>query len=412
MTLQPYYPRRLQGRLEEALSDTPVVLVSGPRQSGKTTLVRHAQTGGLRYLTLDDALVRTAALADPEGLVRSLDRAIIDEVQRAPGLLLAIKRQVDEDRRPGRFLLTGSADLLSLPAAADSLAGRMENLLLLPLSQGELHGRSTNWIEAAFSGTPLGADGAVVGTGLVEVVLGGGYPEALARPTPRRRQAWLRQYVDALLQRDVRELAQIEKLDQMPRLLRALAQVAGQTCNYARLGGQIGLDGKTVARYLGIFEQMYLLRRLEAWSGNRLTRLIKAPKLHFLDSGLLAALQELQDSTIAADRDRLGAVLECFVCTELLKHAHASASDYRLLHYRDVDGFEVDLVIENAAGQVVGVEVKAAATVTTGDLRGLRKLQAAAGEQFLGGFVLYDGDLSLPLGKSLWALPLSSLWGR
>lgn len=409
------FPRQIAPMVADALGDTPVVLLAGPRQSGKTTLVRQlAQQQGLHYLTLDDALTLLSAREDPVGLVRSLDRVVIDEIQRAPGLLLAVKKSVDEDRRPGRFLLTGSANLMLLPQVADSLAGRMETLTLLPLSQSEMELSSANfanWLDCAFAGQLLQAKSPVLGQDLVARVLRGGYPEAVARASSRRRIAWARQYIDALIQRDVRDVAGIEKLNQLPRFLRALAQTAGQMCNYTQLGGEVGLDGKTAARYVGVFEQMYLIERVDVWARNRLSRVVKTPKLQFIDAGLLAALLDLGEPEVARDRTRFGSVLETFVFGELLKHKGCAEGDYRIMYYRDADKAEVDFVIENAAGQLMGVEVKAAATVRGGDLRGLRKWAGLVGQSFLMGVLLYDGSETLPLGDGMWAVPLSSLWG-
>jgi predicted AAA+ superfamily ATPase len=344
-------------------------------------------------------------------MIRSLDRAVIDEVQRAPQLLLAIKKSVDEDRRPGRFLLTGSANLMSLPTVADSLAGRMETLSLLPLSQSEIGSRSANWIDSAFAGRILKVDQPALGSDLIDRVLRGGYPEAISRATTKRRVAWARQYIDALIQRDIRDVAGIEKLDQLPRFLRALAQTAGQMCNYTQLGGHVGLDGKTVSRYVGVFEQMYLLKRIDVWARNRLNRVIKTPKLQFIDSGLLATLLDLTAEETQQDRTRFGNALESFVFGELLKHTTTASGDYRLMYYRDADKFEVDVVIENAAGQLVGVEVKAAATVKESDLRGLKKMASLAVRQFKMGVLLYDGTETMPLAEGIWAAPLSTLWG-
>lgn len=412
MNTASLFKRRIEPRIAEALLDTPVVLLAGPRQAGKTTLVRQiAAQQGLRYLTLDDELTLLSAREDPIGMVRSLDRAVIDEIQRAPQLLLAIKKSVDEDRRPGRFLLTGSANLMALPTVADSLAGRMETLQLLPLSQSEMASRSENWIDSAFAGQLLQADQPALGHDLVERVLRGGYPEAISRSTAKRRVVWARQYLDAIIQRDVRDMAHIEKLDQLPKFLRALAQTAGQMCNYTQLGGQVGLDGKTAARYVGVFEQMYLLKRIDVWARNRLSRVVKTPKLQFMDAGLLSALLDLTAQEVHQDRLRFGNVLETFVFTELLKHTTTSDDDYRLLYYRDADQYKVDVVIENAAGQLIGVEVKASATVKEKDLRGLKKLASLAGSQFKMGVLLYDGVETLPLGGGMWAVPLSSLWG-
>lgn len=413
MSPHTIYQRHIQARIDESLLDTPVVLVSGPRQSGKTTLVRQiAQRQNSRYLTLDDELTLLSARQDPVGLIRSLDMAVIDEVQRAPQLLLAIKKSVDEDRRPGRFLLTGSANLMMLPTVADSLAGRMETLTLLPLSQSEIEGQSSNWIDKVFAGQiPVPAT-ATYGNPLIDRVLRGGYPEAIFRDNPKRRVTWARQYISALIQRDVRDITNIDKLSQLPRFLSALAHTSGQMCNYTQLGGQVGLDGKTAARYVNVFEQMYLLKRINVWARNRLGRVVKTPKLQFVDSGLLAALLNLSADEVQLNRTRFGNLLETFVYAELLKHSSTAQADCTLMYYRDTDQFEVDIVIENPNGLIVGVEVKASATVTESDLRGLKKLASLAGRDFKMGVILYDGAEILPLGEGFWAAPVSSLWGQ
>lgn len=407
------YPRAIQSKLDEAFADTPAVLVSGPRQAGKTTLVRQiAQDQGLRYLTLDDPMVQLAARQDPVAWIRELDRAVIDEVQRAPDLLLAIKKSIDEDRRAGRFLLTGSANLMTLPTVADSLAGRMETLTLLPLSQSEIAGSHGNWIDQAFQGALLSTEQPVMGAQLVRTVLRGGYPEAIARDSGRRRNAWAQQYIDALIQRDVRDIATIDKLDELPRLLNAIAQTAGSVSNYSGLGAAVNLDSKTTAKYVGIFEQMYLLNRVDAWARNRLKRLVKSPKMQFVDSGLLATLIELGADEVSRDRTRFGNVLETFVYGELVKHAAVSDRRYRIMHYRDADQNEVDFVLEDVAGRMVAIEVKASATLTAKDLKGLKKLSQLAGDDFVMGVVLHDGFEIVPLGDKLWAAPVSSLWGN
>ena len=412
MTAFPIYPRQLRKRVSESMLDTPVTLLVGPRQSGKTTLARQMAAAEMRYLTLDDELTLLSAKADPTGLIRSLDRAVIDEVQRAPALLLAIKKSVDEDRRPGRFLLTGSADLMALPTVADSLAGRMETLTLLPLSQSEMVGSDANWIDHAFAGRILNCAHPILDDQLIEQVLRGGFPEALTRTTARRRKAWGTQYLDALIKRDVRDIASIDKLAQLPQFLRALAQTAGQMCNYTKLGGEVGLDGKTVAKYIGVFEQMYLLKRLDMWSRNHLNRIVKTPKLQFLDAGLLSTVLDIQMAEVQKDKSRFGHVLETYVYGELLKHVQTAYSDYRLMSYRDTDQVEVDFVVENTAGELICIEVKASATVSESDLKGLKKLASLAGDQFKMGVVLYNGEETLPLGPHLWATPLSSLWGQ
>ena len=288
----------------------------------------------------------------------------------------------------------------------------METLSLLPLSQSEIESNSANWIDRAFTGQLLQVDKPALGSELIERILCGGYPEAISRSSPRRRVSWARQYIDAIIQRDVRDVAGIDKLDHLPRFLRALAQKAGQMCNYTKLGGQVGLDGKTAARYISVFEQMYLLKRVDVWARNRLNRVVKTPKLQFLDSGLLASLLGLNTEALNQDRMRLGSLLESFVFSELLKHTTTADDDYDLMYYRDADKYEVDVVIENTAGQLIGVEVKAAASIKESDLRGLKKLASLAGDQFKMGVLLYDGTEIMPLSEKLWAVPLSSLWGK
>ena len=402
------YSRAIRARIAEALQDTPVVLLAGPRQSGKTTLVRQFSGQGWDYVTLDDELMLLAAREDATGIIKRADHLVIDEVQRAPQLLLAIKKRVDENRRPGMFLLTGSANVMTLPTVADSLAGRMETLSLLPLAQSEMEGNTANWIDNVFNARILQTN-PLTSISLLQRVWAGGYPNAISRPVARRRAAWLRQYINALVQRDVRDVATVEKLDQLPRFLRALAQTAGQMCNYQKLGMQVGLDGKTAARYIGIFERMYLLNRVDVWARNQLKRVIKTPKLQFIDSGLLTVLLRLNIEQI--DRQRFGYLLESFVYGELLKHCTTADDTYNLLYYRDADKYEVDIVIENSIDELVGVEVKAAATVTSRDLRGLRKLASIAADKFKLGVVLYDGNETTPLGDRLWAAPVASLWG-
>jgi predicted AAA+ superfamily ATPase len=301
---------------------------------------------------------------------------------------------------------------MALPTVADSLAGRMETLSLLPLSQSEMEGQTRNWLDSVFAGQ-LPQPGSVARQDdLVARVLRGGYPEAVSRSTARRRTAWARQYIDAIIARDVRDVAGIEKLDQLPRFVRALAQTAGQMCNYTQLGGQVGIDGKTASKYVGVFEQMYMLRRVDVWARNRLNRVVKSPKLQFMDSGLLSTLLDLTTDEVQKDKTRFGNVLETFVFSEVLKHITTAEGDYRLMYYRDADKVEVDLVVENAAGQLVGIEVKAAATVKEADLRGLKKFAGLAGESFKMGVLLYDGDETMPLGDRIWAAPLSTLWGN
>jgi len=403
-------PRLSAHRVTEALKDTPVVMITGPRQSGKTTLVRTFAGRDRPYFTLDDDTVLAGVRADPAGFLRGLDRAVIDEVQRAPELLRAMKRSVDEDRRPGRFLLTGSANVLALPKVSESLAGRMEAVSLLPLSQVEVLGGKPSFLKAAFAGRVARPRHVPAGNDLVNAVLTGGYPEMLRRKTPPRRQAWAREYLKALLQRDVRDIAEVEKLDAMSRLFRALAHHSGGLVNFAQAGGRIGLDEKTARKYVTIFEQLFIVRRVEPWLRNRLKRLVKTPKLQFLDSGLLATTLGATVPRIAKDRAAFGPLLEAFVHSEILKQSEWLDEACAIHYFRDKDQDEVDFVVENHDGAVVGIEVKAAATVGAGDFRGLRKLAVACGDELRLGVVLYDGVQVVPFGGRMFAAPVSCLW--
>jgi len=284
------YPRFAATRMQAAMADTPVVLLNGPRQSGKTTLARMQADDARTYRTLDDETTLAAAMADPIGFIRDLGLATIDEIQRAPTLLRAIKKSVDDDRRPGRFLLT-STNVLALPQAADSLAGRMVIIDLLPLAQAEITKVQPGFLPSVFAGRPAAATAkAPLGNQLVRTVLTGGYPEMVRRHDPARRAERARNYIRAIVQRDVRDIATVDKLDQMPRLLRVLAQHAGQLANYTAIGNSLDMDAKTVRRYVGVLQQLFLIHSVKPWSTNQLKRLIKTPKLHFIDSGLLASL--------------------------------------------------------------------------------------------------------------------------
>lgn len=403
--------RKARPLVETALSDTRVVLVVGPRQAGKTTLARQVAGPDRPYVTLDDAGALSAARADPVGFIRGLDRAVIDEVQRVPELMLAIKESVDRNVEPGRFLLTGSANLSTMPMVADSLAGRMATISLLPFAQSEIRSTPGRLLDRMFAGEePVAAENSPLGEELVALVLRGGYPEALRRTVAARRTAWLEDYVAQILDRDVRDIANIDQLDRLPRLLQILAEHAGQLVNNTSFGAALGLSSVTTQKYVAILDRLFLIRTLAPWSSNRLSRLIKTPKLHFLDSGLLAALREDEEQALRQDRSRLGAVLESFVVSELLKLASWSERRVSLSHYRTKDQDEVDVVIEDRRGRIVGIEVKASATVRPQDFRGLRQLQEAVGDRFVRGLVLHDHDRVTPFGEKLQAAPLSVLW--
>lgn len=406
------YPRYVGPVLREALADSPVVLIHGPRQSGKTTLAQSVgNAAGYTYLSFDDGVTLAAARADPAGFVADLPaRAILDEVQHVPELFSALKSTVDRHRVPGRFLLTGSANVLLVPKLADSLAGRMAIVRLHPLAQAELARKPPRFLETLFKGGFKVRTRPRLGRDLAERIAAGGYPAALVRSTPRRRAAWYRDYLDTIVQRDVRSLARIAALDALPRLLTLAAGQTARLMNVSDLAAPFQVSRPTIRDYVTLLERVFLIDALPPWHSNRLSRLIKTPKIHLGDTGLACALLGADASALAADRPLLGQLLETFVFQELRRQAGWLAELVRFYHFRDKDGAEVDIVLERGARELAGVEVKAGGTVTAADFRGLRKLREAGGARFVGGVVLYDGEASASFGDRLYAVPVRWLW--
>ena len=408
------YPRTVQRTLKLALTDTPVVALLGPRQSGKSTLVS-AFAPDRAYVTLDEEPTLRTARSDPGGFIAALPaRVTLDEVQRAPELLLAIKAAVDRDRRPGRFLLTGSANLLRLPKTGDSLAGRIEIAQLHPLTESE-KGRRLGALLADFLANRISPRIASNGTeparDLPERLVRGGYPTAQLRSLDRARQ-WHRQYLRTIVERDVADVARVRDAAELSRLLELLALRSATLLNVSALGSELGMRRETIDQYLGILEQLFLLRRLPAWHRNRAKRLVKTPKIHLLDSGLAATLSELEPTDWNAQRDRFGHLLESFVVQQIVAQAGWTDHDLRFWHYRDKDQVEVDLVISRGR-RTWGIEVKAGALVTPADSAGLRRLADQCGKDFQGGMVLYTGESILPTGDPrILAVPFAELWKR
>ena len=408
------FPRHITSRLLEALSDNPVVLLHGARQTGKSTLVQQiaSQNHHARYLTFDDTAVLSAATTDPPGFLAGFDGPVVlDEIQRAPELFLAIKADVDRNRKPGRYLLTGSANVLMLPKLSEALAGRMEILPLWPLSQGEIANHCEGFIDTLFSGKPIPASfGGADEPALDDRMLAGGFPEAYSRKRPGRRRAWFNSYVSTILQRDVRDLANIESLSAMPRLLALLASRVGSLLNHAEVSRSLGIAQTTLKRYTALLETTFLVCLLPAWSGNLGKRLVKSPKLYLNDTALAAALIGQTHADGLRQLQLLGPMAENLVVTELFKQATWSQTEPSLYHFRTATGREVDIVMESPSGQLVGIEVKTRATVNSDDFKGLRVLAEAVGKRFRQGVVLYQGRQAVPFGKTLHAVPMASLW--
>ena len=406
------YPRFIQGRLREALEDSPVVLVQGPRQCGKTTLAQTA-CASHAYFSFDDDAIREGAIADPVGFIANLpERVVLDEAQRVPSLFTTLKLEVDRNRAPGRFVLTGSTNVLAVPAIQDSLAGRLEAVRLHPLAQREIQACRADdggFIAALFGDGFAFRQVERLGNGLAERIASGGYPAALARPPGRRRVNWYANYIEALVQRDVGDISRISSLDALPRLLALAAAHTARLFNVSNLAAPFQLSRPTIGQYVTLLERVYLLERLPPWHRNLEKRLVKTPKLHIGDTGLACALTGVDAAGLSADRALLGQFLETFVFQELRRQAtwHDGAVDF--FHYRDKDQVEVDIVLEHGR-RVAGVEVKAGATVTNSDFRGLRRLKEASGDAFAAGAVLYDGESVVGFGESMYAVPVRLLW--
>ncbi len=406
------YARFAEPRLVEALADTPVVLIHGPRQCGKTTLAKRIGAArGYAYFSFDEHVTLAAATADPVGFVADLpERVILDEVQRAPGIFPSLKSAVDRRRTPGRFLLTGSANVRLVPALADSLAGRMGIQRLHPLAQCELSAHVPRFLERLFTGTFKSRTAERLGRALAERITAGGYPAALARITPRRRAAWYRDYIGTLVQRDVRSLARIASLDALPRLLALAAGQTARLINISTLASPFQLSRPTIRDYVTLLAGVFLVEELPPWHSNRLSRLIKSPKLHVGDTGVACALLGLDAAGLLGDRALLGQLVETFVFQELRRQASWDEEEITFHHFRDKEGAEVDVVLERGGTRIAGVEVKASATLSARDFSGLVKLRSATRKRFAAGVVLYDGETSATFGDGLYAVPLRTLW--
>jgi predicted AAA+ superfamily ATPase len=405
--------RALEHPIREAMADTPVTMVVGARQTGKSTLVVSLTEGdAASYISFDDPTALDTARSDPVAFVEGLDGvSIIDEVQRAPEVFLPIKAAVDQDRRPGRFLFTGSANPLFIPQVAEALAGRIEILTLWPLSGAELEGRPESKVTRMLldpDGPPMGLY-PVDRKELASRIVRGGFPEAIDRE-PERRGRWFGNYLTTILERDVRAIGDIARLEQLPRLLTAIALRSRGSLNKSGLSRELEIPLSSMDRYLLLLERIYLVRRLPAWHNRLGPRLVKAPKLLICDSGLLCHLLLLDEGRLLSDPTSFGLALEGYVGIELAKAVDLDSRYPRLMHYRTSKGTEIDFVLEAANGRVAAIEVKASSTLTAADFRRFERLRETLGPRFVRGVVFYTGDRVLPFGDRLEAWPVSTLW--
>ncbi|MGQ0623887.1 MAG: ATP-binding protein [Sporichthyaceae bacterium] len=411
--------RRLAALAEESLGVFRVVVVHGARQVGKSTLAAQLAAGcGATVVSLDDVAQLDVAKADPAGFLEALGTPlVIDEIQRAgEPLVLAIKAAVDTDTRPGRYILTGSTNFLTVPTISESLAGRVDLLALWPFSQGELHGGTDSFVDRAFNGTGALLDhrGEVIARlDYLERVCAGGYPDATAL-SERMRRRWFEQYVSTVLAREVAVADDIRKLDALAGLLRYAAATTSAELVVASAAERLGVHRETIAAYLAWLETVFLVHRVPAWGRNLTAKVVKRPRLHVSDTGLAAALMGRQAEMLRNPTEpATGPLVESFVVNELAKQVTWAASTARLYHFRDRGGAEVDAILESADGRVVGVEIKASTTPRSADFASLALVRDAldrVGGTFLAGIVLHTGSARLPFGDRLVALPLAEVW--
>lgn len=369
-------PRHAVVRVNEALSDTRIVTVEGPRQAGKSTLCAEiASSRGMRMVTLDDPNVRRAATDDPTGFIAGLgERAFIDELQRAPDLVLALKAEVDRDTAPGRYLVSGSANLLLAPRIGDSLAGRVERIPLRPFTQAEIARVGVPpWLDGLWNGdgAPYAESDAVGAGAYADRILTGGFPAVIARAAARRR-AWLEDYLAALVTRDVPDLVSIRRPDLLPALLRHLAGGSGSLISMRPIAQVLAVDEKTIRTYVRLLELLHLVVSVPAWTPGIAARAVRAPRIFIEDTALLAHLLDVETTRIGSDAAVTGRTYETFVAMELARLLPHTGIAPAMRHWRGPHGEEVDIVLEQRGGRVIAIEVKAGATVGREDIRGSR----------------------------------------
>jgi uncharacterized protein len=409
----PLFTRRIRPIVVEGLRDARIVLISGARQVGKTTLSTEiaATDHPMRTLTLDDDPTREAALEDPAGFIAGLDGpALIDEIQRAPGLLLEIKKVVDRDTTPGRFLLTGSANVFASKQVIDALTGRIDRIRMWPLARSEILGGELNIVDELLAGRAPQLDGGPVGRqAFSSIIAEGGYPEARLRPAGRSRERWFESYIDTALERDLREITDARRIDEMGRLLRLLASQSANLLSYRAVGQRLEMHHDTIQAYVTLLEQMFLIQRLPAWRPGLGARESSRPKVYVCDPGMLAYLLGADVQRIERDDQVTGKACETLVAVELLKHTTWAEQSVRIYHYQR-ERQDVDFILETRAGDLAAVEVKAKASLRSSDWKWLAALRDARSDRFKSGIVIYSGEQTIPLGDRLWAVPYAGLW--
>lgn len=408
------YARHIQAPVIEALRDTSVIVINGARQTGKSTFCQQLikdQLFHAQYVTFDDPTALAAAHVDPGAFIEGLPlQVVLDEVQRVPGLFLTIKRFVDRDRKGRRFILTGSTDVMTLPKMSESLAGRSEVHHLWPLSQGEIRRCQSNFLKTLTTEPSLFTTLPVSWDSMVKMMCVGGYPETLGRSSEARREKWFQSYINAILQKDIRELANIEGLVEIPHVLELIAGRVGGLVNLSDISRISGIPHSTLQRYYALLQHVFLVVHLPAWTPNFEGRVIKAPKVFLNDTGLLCHLRGESFESLRKDRNGAGSILENFVVMEIIKQLSWSELSLKPYHFRTHKGQKVDIVLESRKKQLYGIEIKTSSSVESKDFKGLRHLRDMQPKKFVKGIVLYAGDQMVQFQDNLYAVPVSALW--
>jgi uncharacterized protein len=408
------YKRHIQDLVISALQDTPVIVINGARQTGKSTFCLQLIKDGLfnaQYITFDDPTALSAAQSDTGAFIEGLDQhVVLDEVQRVPALLLTIKNFVDQDRKKRRFILTGSADVMTLPKISESLAGRIEIHDLWPLSKSELEGHQSSFLKTLVSEKAGFKPSKTPWDEIVKMLGLGGYPEVVKRTSEARREKWFQSYINSILQKDIRELANIEGLNEIPNVLELIAGRVGGILNLSDISRVAGIPNTTLQRYYALLQHVFLIVHLPAWTPNLEGRVIKAPKVFINDTGLLCYLRGESADSFLKNRTGAGSIFENFAVMEVIKQLSWSDISLNPYHFRTHKGHEVDIVLENRKKQLYGIEVKTASSVDKNDFKGLEYLQDLKPKNFVKGIVLYTGDQVIKFADKLYAVPVSALW--
>ena len=411
------FKRNIKSRVEAALKRSPVVLLTGARQSGKTVLVESiAQEKNYNYFTMDDIPTYLSAKNDPVGFIANIEKpVVIDEVQRVPELFLAIKRDVDKNRVAGNYLLTGSTNPILIPQVADALTGRIETISLLPLSQGELLGIKEQFIDTIFSGkNPSNIPSikeSLSRDELYKKILIGGFP-VMQNLNEKDRKVWINEYIKNIVQKDAQDIAQISEPADLYTLVYSMANRASGLLNIADISRTISVPQATLQRYSSLLEALYMIYLQRSWHMDSEKQFIKAKKAYLVDSGFLSNLLKLNMERAIEYSSLMGNVIENFVVMELLKQLGWSETEAELYHFRTTGNIEVDVVIQDEYKNIVGIEIKGSSTVSYNDFKGLEYLQNLTQDKFIKGIVLYLGDKVIPFGKNLIACPISILWNN